>query len=102
MLKGAPDAAEQSAAAAALGVLLPASAAAPRCEVWAGNWPAVSIFADVATQWLMGPGGPVALDYRALPQRCRPGQGGRSGRRLFEALQVMEAEALLWMRERAK
>ena len=74
----------------------------PVCDIWAEHWPAVSAFLDACTQWRMGPGGPIGLDYSALPPACRPGFGGRRGRARFEHLQVMEAEALRWFAAKAQ
>lgn len=71
----------------------------PTCEVWSENWPAVSLFREMQTQWRMGPSGPVGLDYSALPGRMGINAGNRSERQVFNALQVMESEALKWFAE---
>lgn len=91
-----------NAAAAVFGFVVEASPPPPEpapVELWAEHWPAVRLFMDLRGQWRAGPAGAFALDHTALPQRAKPGQGGRRGRRLFEALQVMEDEALLWFAE---
>lgn len=98
MLQGTPDAAAEHEAAAAFGLLLH-SEPAPPCEVWADHWPAVRLFIAVQSQWRTGPAGPIGLDYSALPAWVRPG-GPRRGRRVLQALQVLEAEALAWFAER--
>lgn len=101
MLQGPRDAAEEDTAAAAMGLLLvrPEPVAQP---LWACNWPAVRLFLHLQGQWRMGPGGPVALDYTALPDWARAGQGGRRGARLLADLQVMEGEALRFFAQRKK
>lgn len=82
-------------AAAAFGLALPAMEGPPDTPVWPENWRAVRLFAELQTQWRMGPGGPVGLDYAALPAWCRPGApGSRRGRGVAEAIQVMEEAAL--------
>lgn len=70
--------------------------------VWAENWPVFELFYLMRTQWRMGWGGAVGLDYAALPTWCKPGNGGRRGRAMLEALQVMEAEALCVFASQAK
>lgn len=72
---------------------------ATECEVWPEHWGPLMVFVDVCTQWRTGPGGPVGLDYAALPASYRPGVGGRRGRLALQYLQVMEAEALRWFAE---
>lgn len=64
-------------------------------ELWAENLPTVEVFADMMTQWNVGPGGvvglryealPVVLDLHAIPATDRPG--------VFAGLRVMERAAL--------
>lgn len=73
-------------------------------EVWPEHQHPLAIFSAVLTQWRMGPGGPIGLDYGVLDARL--------ARRLrlteqaldaaFSDLQVMEAAALEWFAEAAK
>lgn len=91
--------AEINAAAAAFGLVV-AAPPATACEVWPEHWAPLMVFVDVCSQWRMGPSGPTGLDYRVLPPAYRTGMGGRRGRRAFEYLQVMEAEALRWFASR--
>lgn len=75
-------------------------AAPPGCELWPEHAGPVGLFARMAGQWRMGPGGPVALDYTALPVVARLLRLGRRAlREAFEPLRVMEAEALAWFAE---
>jgi hypothetical protein len=93
-LQGAPDAAEQQAAAQAFGLALemPAPAAVP---VWPDCWAAVQCFCGMATQWRMGVNGATGLDYAVLPVVLRLQRVPRADwAEVFEGLRVMEAEAL--------
>ncbi|QOR55721.1 MAG: hypothetical protein YHS30scaffold667_17 [Phage 65_10] len=102
MLAGSPED-ETDEAAAAFGVVLPAS---PQDEqvLWADNRWAVLLFQGMLTQWRMGPRGPVGLDYGGpldrverqvrLPRRER--------RAAFDGLQVMEMAALNYFAELAR
>jgi hypothetical protein len=68
--------------------------------VWPDNADAVRLFAAMLTQWRIGHGGPIGLDYGVLPVVAR--HLGLRKRRLqiaFTGLQVMEAEALAWFTE---
>jgi hypothetical protein len=57
----------------------------------------------MATQWRVGAGGAIGLDYGAIPGVCRRiGVSRRAERRAFWALQVMEAAALDWLAEQRK
>jgi hypothetical protein len=40
--------------------------APPETELWQENWPAIQLFRNNATQWRVGMGGPVGLDYTVL------------------------------------
>jgi Phage related hypothetical protein (DUF1799) len=35
-------------------------------EVWPENWVPFKVFSEVCTQWRMGQGGPIGLDYVAV------------------------------------
>lgn len=101
MLQGPPAVAVYDDSLAAFGLVLDDAAPPPppELELWAELWPAVRVWLDVCSQWRTGPGGPIALDHTALPPHARPGHGGRRGRRLFNELLSMEAEALAWFAE---
>jgi len=58
-------------------------------------WPAVEVFSAMGTQWRMGPGGPIGLDYGALPAVLRMmGAKRDEWPDLFDDLRVIEREAL--------
>lgn len=70
-------------------------------EVWPDNWQAVSAFIALGTQWRVGPGGPTGLDYTAIPVVLRALRVKRADHSdVFDALRVMEIEALSIMREK--
>lgn len=70
-------------------------------EVWPDTLPAVNVFVAMATQWRTGMGGPVGLDYAALPAVFRlVGVPRAEWSGIFEDLRVMEAEALNVMSEK--
>lgn len=67
----------------------------PSCTVWPCNTPAVALFESLFTQWRVGPGGVVGLDYTVLPIVARSrGIAPRRLPQLLPDLQVMEDEAL--------
>ncbi|TCL26812.1 uncharacterized protein DUF1799 [Azotobacter chroococcum] len=71
--------------------------------MWPDNWPALSVFLDMDTQWRVGMSGPVGLDYSALEPVMRlQGVKKRARQDVFAAVRIMEAEALRVMREQAK
>lgn len=105
MLSGPPGRRDLDAACAAFGVA-PGVAADDslgldgQCALWADNVDAAVLFQRLCGQWRMGPGGPVALDYTALPVVAGLLRlGRRRQREAFEPLRVMEAEALAWFDE---
>lgn len=72
----------------------------PDVEVWPDNEVAWNVFVQMGTQWRVGMGGPVGLDYTALrfvmcmqrvPRDEQPG--------LFEIIRIMEHAALDEMSE---
>lgn len=68
--------------------------------LWPENVQAVAIFQRMQGQWRMGFGGPVALDYTALPVvAAAMGLRRRVLRAAFEPLRLMEAAALGWLAE---
>jgi hypothetical protein len=69
-------------------------------DLWPEHDIPLLIFRAMLTQWRMGPGGPVGIDYNCLPWvaqqlRIKP----RVLRAAFCDLQVMEDEALLLFME---
>ena len=106
MLQGAPSRRDTDEACAAFGID-PQRLGGPEAtdntegfDLWPEHACPVAIFIRMAGQWRMGPGGPIALDYGALPVvykalRLKPSQQ----RAAFEPLREMEAEALRWFAE---
>jgi hypothetical protein len=69
-------------------------------EVWPGNWPSFLLFEAMFTQWRVGMGGAVGLDYNALkPVASMIGLKRAELSEAFPDLRMMEAEALLVMSE---
>lgn len=67
-------------------------------QVWSGNWMAFRVFEAMGTQWRTGMGGPVGLDYAALPTVFDLLRIKRKARlALFDDIRVMEDEALAVM-----
>ena len=68
----------------------------PVCDVWAENWPALTLFLAMETQWRLAPsGGYVGLDYAALPAVLELlGIAPDRRRALFGDLRTMENEVL--------
>lgn len=64
-------------------------------DLWDENVATVTLFADMMTQWAIGPGGAVGLRYEALPAvfelRGTPA-ADRPG--MFDGLRVMERAAM--------
>lgn len=91
---------EQFAAAGIPAEILALSMGTAGVQVYPDNWQAVKVFRDMATQWRAGPGGPIGLDYGALPSVFRiRGIAVRDRSEIFDGIQIMEAEALKTMRE---
>lgn len=64
-------------------------------ELWPENEESISLFSSVSTQWRMGMGGPVGLDYTALFARMdRLKFDDQTHERLFQDIRVIESEAL--------
>lgn len=77
---------------------------ADTAEVWPECWPTFEVFARVQTQWRVGPGGPIGLDYAAvypLLDRLHPDAPDEWARTLDD-IRDMEAEALDEMRSRLR
>ncbi|MCS0808689.1 DUF1799 domain-containing protein [Massilia agilis] len=69
-------------------------------EVWPENWPTFSLFCDLQTQWRVGAGGPVGLDYNTLFHKMDRMQLGPDEYDHLESdIRTMEHEALAVMAE---
>ena len=80
--------------AAAIG-LTPSAFEGPAVPIWPENRQTVCVFLAMRTQWTYGPGGPVGLNYAALPEvwrRLRVPPAERDD--VFNGLQIMERAAL--------
>lgn len=63
--------------------------------MWPDNWLPLMMFRALGTQWRMGMGGPVGLDYGVFPLIYRMhGVSRKDQPEMFECLRVMESEAL--------
>ena len=73
-----------------------ANSLAPQAvEVWPEHWPALELFAALATQWRVGVSGPTGLDYTAIAAVMELQDIAPEDRReRFDELRVMEREAL--------
>lgn len=69
-------------------------------EVWPDNWSAFLLFEAMSTQWRVGMGGAVGLDYNAIkPVASMIGLKRAELAMAFPDLRIMESEALLVMSE---
>jgi hypothetical protein len=69
-------------------------------EVWPENWQTVNLFTQVATQWRVGMGGPIGLDYNVLFRLLDMADLSKEDwEQSFEEVRVMEAAALEAMRQ---
>jgi Phage related hypothetical protein (DUF1799) len=74
-------------------------ASGPPVEVWPDNLAPVNIFIAMATQWRLGPGGPIGLDYAALPAVMRLcGIPKKERAEAFDGIRILEDAALEQMR----
>lgn len=70
-------------------------------EVWPDNWTVFTIFEDLSTQWLAGPGGPIGLNYGSIkPVLGFRGIKRNQRRAIFDDLRIMETAALKQMTEK--
>ncbi|QHI99365.1 hypothetical protein GT347_16095 [Xylophilus rhododendri] len=74
--------------------LSPEDFAVPELPLWQEHWPAVRLMVAMATQWRMGPSGPVGLDYAALDRVLRSLRLADPDDAIFQDLQVLESAAL--------
>lgn len=68
--------------------------------VWSCNVPAVNLFVQLGTQWLVGPGGAYGLNYSVLYQKLdRMGVSPEEAEQLEEDIRILEDAALEEMRK---
>ena len=71
------------------------------CLVFPDAWPSVGLFRDMNTQWRVGPGGIVGLDYQALDAVMKfRGITGEEMSQRFDDIQIMESAAIELIRSR--
>lgn len=67
----------------------------PQVEVWDENWEALLLFRQHNTQWRMGMGGPIGLDYGVIHYALdRKGVVGDDFDQIMDDIRVVEAAAL--------
>jgi hypothetical protein len=67
----------------------------PEVEVWHENWAALQLFSRFSTQWRVGAGGPVGLDYTVFQHELdRSGIPPSAQPDLMDRLRVIERAAL--------
>ncbi len=72
-------------------------------EVWPDNWAATLLFNAIGTQWRMGMGGPVGLDYNVLYRKMDRMNLSESEYDALEAdIRVMEDAVLTHLRAEKK
>jgi hypothetical protein len=80
-----------------------AEASGPPVEVWPDNLLAVNTFIAVSTQWNVGPGGPLGLNYASLEAVMRMHQIPiESHREVLEGVRTIEDAALAEMRRQSE
>jgi hypothetical protein len=64
-------------------------------QVWAENWPPLQLYLRNKTQWRVGAGGPVGLDYQVLYHDLdRRGVTGEDFDDVMDAIRVIESTVL--------
>lgn len=64
-------------------------------EIWPDAWPAFLLFEAMSTQWRVGMGGAIGLDYQALPVVAKYLEVAEEDMPLaFNDIRLMESEAL--------
>lgn len=75
--------------------------AATPVEVWPDVWPAVLLLQRLRTQWRVGMGGAVGLDYSVMYRMMDRMELGKEAHDQLEAdIQVMEEEVLAMLAEK--
>jgi len=68
------------------------------CEIWEENWEVVQMFMRMQTQWNIGTGGAVGLNYPSLEWLCKL-YAVTDPVALFEGIRIMEATTLICFQE---
>jgi hypothetical protein len=79
-------------------------ASGPPTEIWPENVAPCNVFADISTQWRMGPNGPVGLDYNVLFRKLdRLNLTPVAYDQMEAAVRIMEDEVLsvIWAKSKA-
>ncbi|MNZ71652.1 hypothetical protein D3C78_900180 [compost metagenome] len=72
-------------------------------EVWEECWPAFLLFESMSTQWRVGMGGAIGLDYQTIPIVSKYiGLEHDMKQDVFQDLRIMENTALKIMSESKK
>ena len=72
-------------------------------ELWTENWPVISLFRKMATQWRIGMNGPTGLDYQTLFLLIdRQELSKEDAAQMFDDMRVCEAAALESLFENAR
>lgn len=67
----------------------------PEVDLWPENWPPLQLFTQVSTQWRVGAGGPVGLDYGVVFHELdRKGVSGDDYDEMMAAIRIVEGVAL--------
>lgn len=67
----------------------------PSVDLWPENWPPIQIFTRLSTQWRVGAGGPVGLDYNVVFHELdRKGLADDEYDDMMAAIRVIESTAL--------
>lgn len=67
----------------------------PSVELWPDNWPPIKLFTGISTQWRVGAGGPVGLDYNIVFHELdRSDMAGDDYDDMMGAIRVIESTAL--------
>ncbi len=75
----------------------------PDFEVWPDNWVPFKVFSEVCTQWRMGPGGPIGLDYSVVKWIMRTMHVTKKDRlEVLRSVRVLECSAMSKMAEANK
>lgn len=63
--------------------------------MWPENWPPIELFTHHCTQWRVGAGGPVGLDYGVIFHELdRAGVAGDAFDEMMASIRVIESAAL--------
>jgi hypothetical protein len=67
----------------------------PVVDVWSENWPGIQLFSRLSTQWRVGAGGPVGLDYSVIFHELdRKGLPENDYDEMMNTIRVIESAAL--------